>query len=117
MGIRNWESLVHRSPSPQFPISNLRRSNTVSFPFDLFRLDGRVALITGGAGGLGLVFARALAGAGADVAVLGRRAEAAQAAADAVAAETGRRTLALAADVTNPEQVQAAVDRVRAELG
>jgi NAD(P)-dependent dehydrogenase (short-subunit alcohol dehydrogenase family) len=89
----------------------------MSFPLDRFRLDGRVALITGGSGGLGTVFARALAGVGADVALLGRRAEAAQATADAVAAETGRRTLAVAADVTDPEQVRAAVARVHAELG
>src|SRR5215212_6012086 len=79
----------------------------VSFPLDLFQLDGRVALITGGGGGLGTVFARALAGAGADIALLGRRAETAQAAADQVAEATGRRTLAVAADVTNPEQVRA----------
>jgi NAD(P)-dependent dehydrogenase (short-subunit alcohol dehydrogenase family) len=89
----------------------------VSFPLDLFRLDGRVALITGGAGGLGQVFARALAGAGADVALLGRRVEACQAAADAVGQECGRRTLAIAADVTDPDEVRAAVGRVRAELG
>jgi NAD(P)-dependent dehydrogenase (short-subunit alcohol dehydrogenase family) len=89
----------------------------VSFPLDLFQLDGRVALITGGGGGLGTVFARALVGAGADIALLGRRAETAQVAADQVASATGRRTLAVAADVTNPEQVRAAVERVRAELG
>jgi len=89
----------------------------VSFPLDLFRLDSRVALITGGAGGLGLVFARALAGAGADIALLGRRGEAAQAAADAVAHEFSHRALGVAADVTNQEQVRAAFDRVRAELG
>jgi len=89
----------------------------VSFPLDLFRLDGRVALITGGSGGLGAVFARALAGAGADVALLGRRAEAAQAVADGVAGETGRRALAVEADVTAPEQVRAAVARVHGELG
>ncbi|HEY3228546.1 MAG TPA: SDR family NAD(P)-dependent oxidoreductase, partial [Roseiflexaceae bacterium] len=89
----------------------------MSFPLDLFRLDGRVALITGGSGGLGAVFARALAGAGADVALLGRRAEAAQAVADGVAGETGRRALAVEADVTAPEQVRAAVARVHDELG
>lgn len=89
----------------------------MSFPLDLFRLDGRVALITGGAGGLGLVFARALAGAGADIALLGRRAELAHTAAAAVAQEFGQRALGVAADVTNQEQVRAAFDHVRTELG
>ncbi|MDQ2999478.1 MAG: SDR family NAD(P)-dependent oxidoreductase, partial [Chloroflexota bacterium] len=89
----------------------------MSFPLDLFRLDGRVALITGGAGGLGLVFARALAGAGADIALLGRRAEATQTAADAVAQEFGHRALGVAADVTDQEQVRAAFNQVRTELG
>jgi NAD(P)-dependent dehydrogenase (short-subunit alcohol dehydrogenase family) len=87
------------------------------FPLDQFKLDGRVALITGGSGGLGLVFARALAGAGASVALLGRRADAAQAAAEAVAQESGRPAIAVAADVTEPAQVEAAVARVRDELG
>ncbi len=89
----------------------------MSFPLDLFRLDGRVALITGGSGGLGAVFARALAGAGADVALVGRRAEAVQAVADAVAEETGRLTLAVGADVTQQAEVLAAVERVHDELG
>ena len=89
----------------------------MSFPLDLFRLDGRVALITGGAGGLGLVFARALAGAGADIALLGRRAELAQTAADAVAHEFGHRALGVGADVTDQEQVRAAFDQVRTQLG
>ncbi|MDP9380902.1 MAG: SDR family oxidoreductase [Chloroflexota bacterium] len=89
----------------------------MSFPLDQFRLDGRVALITGGSGGLGQVFARALAGAGANVALLGRNMEAAQATADKVGAETGRRAVAVEADVTEPEQVRTAVGRVRQELG
>jgi NAD(P)-dependent dehydrogenase (short-subunit alcohol dehydrogenase family) len=118
LGIGGWrseslgycQSLIANPQSPEGDFA-------VSFPLDLFRLDGRVALITGGAGGLGLVFARALAGAGADVALLGRRAEAAQAAADSVAQETGRRTLALTADVTSAQQVQAAIERVHSQLG
>ena len=89
----------------------------MNVPLDLFRLDGRVALVTGGSGGLGSVFVRALAEAGADVALIGRRLDAAQTVADAVAAETGRRTLALEADVVDPEAVRAAVARVRDELG
>jgi NAD(P)-dependent dehydrogenase (short-subunit alcohol dehydrogenase family) len=89
----------------------------VSYPLDQFSLKGRVALITGGAGGLGEVFARALTGAGADVALLGRRLDAAQAAASKLAEASGRRAIAVAADVTAPEQVHAAVERVRADLG
>ena len=86
-------------------------------PLDAFRLDGKVALVTGGAGGLGQVFARALAGVGADVALLGRNVDAVREAADSIGMETGRRTLALGTDVTAPEQVRAAVGGVREELG
>lgn len=73
---------------------------------DLFRLDGRVVLITGGGGGLGEVFARALAGAGADLVLAGRRLETVQAVAEQVAAGTGRRALPLSVDVTDPAQVR-----------
>jgi NAD(P)-dependent dehydrogenase (short-subunit alcohol dehydrogenase family) len=41
---------------------------------DLFRLDGRVAIVTGASSGLGVAFAQALAEAGADVVVAARRA-------------------------------------------
>ena len=86
-------------------------------PLDLFRLAGRVALITGGGGGLGTVFARTLAGAGANIALLGRRQEVVQAAADEIKGETGRTVLALSADVTDPDAVRVAVERVGNELG
>ncbi len=89
----------------------------MDFPFNLFALDGRVALITGGSGGLGKVFARTLAAAGADVALLGRRVDVAQAEADEIATETGRRVLAVGADVTDLQQVQAAVGQVNDQLG
>ncbi|MEC0226154.1 SDR family NAD(P)-dependent oxidoreductase [Paenibacillus alba] len=76
---------------------------------ELFRLDGRVALITGGTRGLGLVMAQALAEAGADVIVTSREKEKAQASAHAIAQSTGRRALGLAVDVTIAEQVDAMV--------
>jgi NAD(P)-dependent dehydrogenase (short-subunit alcohol dehydrogenase family) len=84
---------------------------------DLFRLDGRVALITGGAGGLGEVFARTLAAAGADLALLGRREAVVQSMAEAIGGDTGRRTLALSADVTDAEQVRQAATRALDTFG
>lgn len=84
-------------------------------PFDLFRLDGRVALITGASGGLGEVFAQTLAAAGADVILVGRRIEPLTALAANVHATTGRTATPYAADVTDNAQVEAmaaAVGRV-----
>lgn len=89
----------------------------MNYPFNQFQLHGRVALITGGAGGLGQVFARALAGAGASVALLGRRIDAVQASADAVAQEFKVPTMAVAADVTKAEAVGQALSQVRDKLG
>ncbi len=89
----------------------------MNYPFNQFQLHGRVALITGGAGGLGQVFARALAGAGAGIALLGRRVEAVQATADAIAKEFNVPTLAVAADVTNAQAVGNALSQVRDKLG
>jgi NAD(P)-dependent dehydrogenase (short-subunit alcohol dehydrogenase family) len=72
---------------------------------DLFRLDGRRALVTGGAKGLGRVIAAALAEAGADVVVASRTAAECEATAAAIGAATGRRTAAVAADVTRGDDV------------
>jgi NAD(P)-dependent dehydrogenase (short-subunit alcohol dehydrogenase family) len=78
---------------------------------DAFRLDGRVAVVTGGNRGLGLAFARALGEAGAQVAIAardeGKSAE--------VAEELG--VLAVPLDVTDAASVGAMVERVTAELG
>jgi NAD(P)-dependent dehydrogenase (short-subunit alcohol dehydrogenase family) len=84
---------------------------------DIFKLDGKVALITGGSKGLGLVMAKALAGAGADIAINSRHGGEARAAADQIHQTTGRRALGFEADVTRPEQVKPMVDRIIAELG
>ena len=89
----------------------------MNYPFNLFDLTGRVALITGGSGGLGKVFARALAGAGADIALLGRRVDAAEAEAEPIRVETGRKVVVVQADVTKPDEVQAAVASVTDTLG
>lgn len=85
--------------------------------FDTFRLGGKTALITGGAGGLGEVFARTLANAGAAVALVGRRADVTKASAEAVANATGRHVVGIAADVTDAEQVRRMAEEATAALG
>jgi len=82
-------------------------------PFDL---TGKVALVTGGNGGIGLGMARALAEAGADVAIWGTNA-AKNAAAQAELAETGRKALALICDVSDEAAVEAAFSETVKVLG
>jgi NAD(P)-dependent dehydrogenase (short-subunit alcohol dehydrogenase family) len=82
-----------------------------------FRLDGRVALVTGGTKGLGREIATALAEAGADIAVAARDGEAANRVAEELAQSTGRRTLGIATDVAVAAQVDAMVERVLGSLG
>ncbi len=84
---------------------------------DSFRLDGKVALVTGGARGLGRTMATALAQAGATIALAGRTLAACEEAAAAIAAETGREAKAFAADVTNAGDVDRLAAAVEAELG
>jgi NAD(P)-dependent dehydrogenase (short-subunit alcohol dehydrogenase family) len=77
---------------------------------DIFSLEGRVALIPGGGGGIGSALAEALAGAGARVAVAGRTLEACEATVGRVRA-AGSDGVAISADVT----VEADCDRMVAE--
>src|SRR5882724_10779794 len=84
---------------------------------DLFRLEGRRALITGGAKGLGRVVAQAFAEAGADVAVASRTFSECETAANEITASTGRRALAFAADVSKPSEIEKLRDAVERSLG
>ena len=83
---------------------------------DRFRLDGKVAIVTGASSGLGVAFAEGLAEAGADVAVCARRADRLQATKQHVEAH-GRRCVAIEADVSKPEDCERVVAGTVAELG
>ena len=83
---------------------------------DLFRLDGRVAVVTGASSGLGAGFAVALAEAGADI-VLGARRTDRLAKVSAEVVALGRRALPVATDVTDPAQCAALVDAAMSHFG
>jgi NAD(P)-dependent dehydrogenase (short-subunit alcohol dehydrogenase family) len=83
---------------------------------DRFRLDGKAVIVTGASSGLGVAFARAVAEAGADVALAARRIERLEAT-KALVEATGRRAIAVRADVTEPDDCQAVVDAAMRDLG
>jgi NAD(P)-dependent dehydrogenase (short-subunit alcohol dehydrogenase family) len=83
---------------------------------DLFRLDGKVAIVTGASVGLGVAFAEALAEAGADVVLGARRVERLEQTKAGVEAR-GRRAIAVATDVADPDSCQGLVDAAMSEFG
>ena len=84
---------------------------------DRFRLDGRRALVTGGARGLGRTMAQALAEVGADVAVASRTLEDCRTAAEDIARTTGRRGAAFAVDLNRSEEIARLVREVESGFG
>ncbi|HEV8151459.1 MAG TPA: SDR family oxidoreductase [Solirubrobacteraceae bacterium] len=85
-------------------------------PLDAFRLDGKVAIVTGASSGLGVAFAHGLAAAGADVVLAARRMERLEAVRGEVEA-LGRRCLAVRADVASPEDCTHVVQEAMEAFG
>ena len=83
---------------------------------DLFRLDDKVAIVTGASSGLGVAFAHALAEAGADVVLGARRTNKLESVADSVRT-TGQRVHTVQTDVADPDQCQRLVDEAMATFG
>jgi 2-deoxy-D-gluconate 3-dehydrogenase len=82
----------------------------------LFDLGGKVAIVTGGNGGIGLGMARGLAEAGADIAIVGRN-ETKSNAAVAELKQNGSKAISIVVDVTDKAAVTDMVELVVRELG
>lgn len=80
-------------------------------------LKDKIAIVTGGGGGLGQALCHRLADEGCHVVVVDLNEESAKETADQIKANTGRRSLAIKVDVTDEEQVSALVDRTVSEFG
>ncbi|MDB3892265.1 SDR family oxidoreductase [Alphaproteobacteria bacterium] len=83
----------------------------------LFGLEGRVAAVTGGGGYLCGEMSRGLAKAGCDVAVIDLRQEKADAVAEEITAEYGKKAIGIGVDAANKAGMEAALTRITAELG
>jgi 3-oxoacyl-[acyl-carrier protein] reductase len=90
-----------------------RENSMTSKPFNL---SGKVAIVTGGNGGIGLGMARGLAEAGAGVAIIGRN-EAKSNAAVAELRQSGAKAISVITDVTDKTAVADMTERVRREFG
>ncbi|MCG6931662.1 MAG: glucose 1-dehydrogenase [Desulfofustis sp.] len=84
---------------------------------DIFKLDGKIAVVTGGAGGIGEALALGLGYHGATVVVSSRNQQAIDAVAARIKKETGSEALGVASDVTDEASLQNLVDTVKARYG
>ena len=83
---------------------------------DAFRLDGKVAVVTGASSGLGVSFAEGLAEAGADLVLAARRKDRLEETV-AIVETAGQRALAVQTDVTNPDACSALVEAAIGQFG
>ena len=88
----------------------------MSSPLDAFRLDGKVAIVTGGGRGIGAAIARTFAGVGADVAIASRTKDQLEAVAAGIRA-AGRAAVVIPTDVNDNEAVAQIVAQTVDELG
>lgn len=84
---------------------------------DIFKLDGKIAIVTGGAGGIGEALALGLGIHGATVVVSSRNQEAIDAVAKKITDESGNKAIAITSDVTDESSMQNLVDTVVEKYG
>ncbi|UCE20567.1 MAG: SDR family oxidoreductase [Gemmatimonadota bacterium] len=83
---------------------------------DAFRLDGKVALVTGASRGLGMVMTEGLAEAGADIVAVATRLENLEGIVETIT-KLGKKSIPMACDVTDHPQVKKVVERTVEEFG
>lgn len=103
--------------TPSMNESTDRTSSDRPSPFDLFSLEGKVALITGGSRGMGKEMALAFARAGADIIVASRKLENCEAVAAEIEQTTGRSALAYGCHMGHWDEVQGLVDATYERFG
>src|SRR5215208_4013447 len=91
-------------------------NNAGTNALDLFRLDGKTAIVTGGGQGLGQYMAEALSEAGAYVVLCSRNKETLEKVKEGIEAKGGK-ALALQCDVTEPDDVENVVSEAEARFG
>ncbi len=84
---------------------------------DVFSLQGKVSLVTGGGRGIGLGIARALAGAGSDLMMLARTESQLKEAADAITRDFGRKVEVMAVDLTQVDNFPGIIDQTLERFG
>ncbi len=82
-----------------------------------FRLDGRIALITGGSQGLGQIIAETFASVGATVVIVSRRQSACEEVAEKIRATCNTKAYAVSADVSCPDDVATLASQVQSTVG
>jgi 3-oxoacyl-[acyl-carrier protein] reductase len=81
------------------------------------KLEGKIALVTGGARGIGAAIAKRLAAEGAKVAITYGKGSDAAAAVVEIIERVGGKAIALQADAANPDAVKAAIEKIAATFG
>src|SRR3954467_7044552 len=94
-----------------------RKAKGAQSVVSLFDLGGKVAIVTGGNGGIGLGIAEGLARAGAKVVVLGRNTPKSESAARLIHDQTGAEAMVVRADVSRPADIERAVAQTDERFG